>query len=134
MKWVYVAVVTAAQAVSAPVSVVPRLDTPEARVIVATLQPHMPAHAANGHATNRVIIYLDDGTMARRDGDRSETLTFRRGDVRWVPASGAYTAENLGDRPIRILEIDLKGAPSGRSTASPLDPTLVDPQHYKVAL
>ena len=120
-----------AQTASAP-AVTPRLDTAQARVIVATLQPRTPAVAQNGHATNRVLVYLDDGVMTRKEGDRSAKIEVHRGDVRWRPASGAYTAENVSDHPIRILEIDLKGAPAGPAPASALDPVVVDPQHYKV--
>jgi hypothetical protein len=115
-------------------TITPRLDTAQARVIVATLQPRTPAVAANGHATNRVLIYLDDGVMTRKVGEQSAKVEFRRGDVRWRPASGAYTAENISDHPIRILEIDLKGPPAGPAPASALDPVSVDPQHYKVEL
>jgi hypothetical protein len=121
-----------AQNPPAPAAITPKLDTPQARVIVATLQPRTPSIAANGHATNRVLIYLDTGTMTRTEGARTETIEFHRGDVRWRPASGAYTAENTSDHPIRILEIDLKGAPSGTARSSALDPTVVDAKHYKV--
>jgi hypothetical protein len=117
-----------------PVTITPRLDTPQARVIVATLQPHMPVNARTGHATDRVIIFLDDGAMTRTDGDRTATIEFHRGDVRWTPASGPYIAENTSERPIRILEIDLKGPPSGTAAVSKLDPVAVDSTHYKVAL
>jgi hypothetical protein len=123
----------AVQAQNAPADVAPRLDTPQARVIVATLQPRTPAMARNGHATDRVLIYLDDGVMTRKEGGQSTTIEFHRGDVRWRPSSGAYTAENVSDHPIRILEIDLKGPPSGPLPATTLDPAAVDPQHYKVA-
>src|SRR4026208_1139363 len=98
-----------AQNAPAPAAITPRPDTPQARVIVATLQPRTPSIARNGHATNRVLIYLDDGKMTRKEGDQSTTIEFHRGDVRWRPASGAYIAENMSDHPIRILEIDLKG-------------------------
>jgi len=117
-----------------PVTVTPRLDTPQARVIVATLEPHRPVNAANGHATNRVLIYLDDGAMTSKEGERSTPIAFHRGDVRWRPASGAYVAENTGDRPIRILEVDLKTAPAAPAPPAKLDPTIVDPAHYKVVL
>ncbi|HEY7293184.1 MAG TPA: hypothetical protein VH583_25335 [Vicinamibacterales bacterium] len=117
---------------AAPPTITPRLDTPQARVIVATLQPRTPAIAANGHATNRVLIYLDDGEMTRKEGGASATVKFRRGDVRWRPASGAYIAENVSDHPIRILEIDLKKPPTGSTHPSTLDPAAVDPEHYKV--
>jgi hypothetical protein len=121
-----------AQDPSAP-AIAPRLDTAQARVIVATFQPRTPAVAKNGHATNRVLIYLDDGAMTRTERGQSTTIEFRRGDVRWRPASGAYTAENISDHPIRILEIDLKLPPAGKAPVTLLDPTKVDPQHYKVA-
>ena len=119
---------------AAPPAITPRLDTEQARVIVATLQPRTPAVAKDGHATDRVLIYLDDGQMTRKEGGQSTTIEFHRGDVRWRPASGAYIAENISDHPIRILEIDLKGAPSGKAAATSLDPAAVDPKHYKVEL
>jgi len=107
-------------------------ETPQARVIVATLQPRTPAVAKDGHATNRVLIYLDDGVLTRTEGGQTTKLAFHRGEVRWRPSSGAYTAENISDHPVRILEIDLKGAPAGKAPDSPLDPVKVDPEHYKV--
>jgi len=125
--------VVKAQDSTAP-SVSPRLDTPQARVIVATLQPRTPANARDGHATDRVLIYLDNGVMTRTEGDQTTKIEFRRGDVRWRPASGAYVAENVSEHPIRILEIDLKGPPAGPAPVSKLDPAKVDAKHYKVEL
>lgn len=122
-----------AQNAAAPATITPRLDTEQVRVYVATLQPRTPSISRNGHATNRLIIYLDDGAMTRSDAGQSPAkIDFRRGDVRWVPSSGAYTAENVSDHPIRILEIDLKGPPSGPSAALALDPVKVDAKRYKV--
>jgi hypothetical protein len=115
-----------------------KLDTPQVRVYIATLAPHTPVPSRAGHATNRVLIYLDNGVMTRQDGadpghgENLQKIEFHRGEVRWRPASGAYVAENIGDRPIRILEIDLKGKPAGPAPVSKLDPTVVDAKHYKV--
>jgi len=125
-------VLLAAQNAPAPAVIAQRLDTPQVRVYVATLQPHTPSIARTGHATHRVLIYLDNGVMTRKEGDASETITFTRGDVRWRPSSPAYTAENTSDHPIRILEIDLKGAPAGPAPATRIDPVVVDPKHYQV--
>jgi hypothetical protein len=121
-----------AQNAPAPAAVTPRLDTPQVRVIVATLQPRTPSISRTGHATNRVLIYLDDGVMTRKEGEQTTKIEFHRGDVRWRPASGAYTSENISDRPIRILEVDLKGPPAGPAPVTKLDPTVVDSAHYKV--
>ncbi|MGD1092991.1 MAG: hypothetical protein ABSB35_13495 [Bryobacteraceae bacterium] len=110
-----------------------KFDTPQVHVYVATLAPHTPVPSRTGHATNRVLIYLDSGVMTRQDGnDKAQKIEFHRGEVRWRPASGAYVAENISDHPIRILEIDLKGKPSGPAPVSKLDPTVVDAKHYKV--
>ena len=116
----------------APAAIVNKLDTPQARVYVATLQPRTPSRSPNGHSTNRVLVYLDAGTMTRQDADGTQTIAFRRGDVRWRPASGAYVAENTSDHPIRILEVDLKGLSPAPAVTSKLDPTVVDQRHYKV--
>jgi hypothetical protein len=121
-----------AQNAPPPVVITPRLDTPQVRVIVATLQPRMPVNARTGHATNRVIIYLDAGAMTRTDGDRTDRIEFQRGDVRWVAASGPYIAEDISDHPIRILEIDLKGPPGAPGAVSTRDPVVSDSTHYKV--
>ncbi len=114
------------------VSIEQKLDTPQTRVYVATLTPHSPVVSKTGHATNRVLIYMDDGAMTMMEGGAKTTNTFKRGDVRWRAASGAYTAENTTDRPIRILEIDLKNKPSGPLPVTALDPVKVDPKHYQV--
>jgi hypothetical protein len=121
-----------AQNAPAPAAIANKLDTPQARVYVATLLPRTPAQSPNGHATDRVLVYLDDGVMTRQEGADKQMITFHRGDVRWRPASGAYVAENTSDHPIRILEIDLKGGPAGPAPVSKLDPTVVDKRHYKI--
>src|SRR5471030_2026998 len=121
-----------AQHAPAPAAIDNKLDTPQARVYVATLLPHTPSRSENGHATNRVLVYLDDGVMTRQAGTDTQTIAFHRGDVRWRPASGAYVAENTSDHPIRILEVDLKGRAVGPAPVSKLDPVKVDGKHYKV--
>jgi hypothetical protein len=121
-----------AQNAPAPAAIANKLDTPQARVYVATLQPRTPARSPNGHATNRVLVYLDEGVMTVQEGADTQTITFHRGDVRWRPAGGAYVAENTSDHAIRILEIDLKGGPAGPAPVSKLDPAVVDTRHYKI--
>ncbi len=129
---VFVLIAALLQAATPPVVITQRLDTPQVRVYVATLSPHAPVVSKNGHATHRVLIYMDDGVMTIKDGDETTRIAFKRGDVRWRPAGGPYVAENLSDHPIRILEVDLKGAPAGPLPATALDPVAVDPEHYKV--
>src|SRR5580765_6532522 len=73
-----------------PVAIDNKLDTPQVRVYVATLPRNTPVPSRTGHATNRVLIYLDTGLMTRQDGsDKAQKVDFHRGDIRWRPASGA---------------------------------------------
>ena len=116
----------------AQATITPKLDTAQTRVIVATLQPQLPVRALKGHATDRVLIYLDNGVMTMETGTDKETIEFHRGEVRWLPASGPYVAQNTSANPIRLLEVDLKGKPSGPAPATKLDPAVVDANHYKV--
>lgn len=122
-----------AQTPPSAVAIDNKLTTPQVRVFVATLPPHTPIPSPNGHATNRVLIYLDAGLMTRKEGSSAvQKMELHRADVRWRPASGAYVAENITDRPIRILEIDLMGKPTVPAPVSKLDPAVVDAQHYKI--
>jgi len=127
-----VSVVWAQQDAAAPAAIAPKLDTPQVRVSVATLQPRTPAIAANGHATDRVLVYLDNGSMTHTEGGRTTAIDFHRGDVRWRAASGPYIFENTSAHPIRILEVDLKGPPAGPAVKSVLDAVAVDPKHFTV--
>ena len=112
-----------------------KFDVEKARVYMATVQPHRPVLAPNGHARNRVFIYMDDGVMTRREGNTPATTTvFHRGDVGWIPASTGYVSENTTDRPVRILMVDLKGTASGPTPVTKFDPAVVDPRHYTVVL
>ena len=130
---VLIVAVLGAQTPPGPVTIENKLDTAQARVYVATLRPHMPVPSPNGHATNRVLIYLDNGAMTLQvGGEKVQNIDFHRGQVRWRAASGAYVARNTGDVPIRILEIDLKVQPAGPAPVTKLDPTITDAKHYKV--
>ena len=79
---------------------------------------HAVSIARNGHATNRPpCVYLDDGVMTRQEGKRTHrrsTFPPRRRPVA-SRQRRVLVAENISDRPIRILEVDLKGPPSTRS-------------------
>ncbi len=126
---------TAVKAQTPPVAIAQKLDTPQVRVYTATLQPHAPVVSKNGHATHRVLIYMDEGAMTVKEaGGDTTMIAFKRGDVRWRPAGGPYTAENTTDKTIRILEIDLKGTPPKPLPVTALDPVAVDPRHYSVDL
>jgi len=109
-----------------------RIDDPRVRVVVATEQPHKPSEM-HEHKMNRVMIYLDDGEMTYKSAaGKVERIKFKKGDVKWNPATGLHISENVGDKPFQMVEIELLNKPqSPPPTLSKMDPLALDPKHYK---
>jgi quercetin dioxygenase-like cupin family protein len=110
-----------------------KVDTPQARAVVATLQPHK-SNPAREHPMNRVLVFLDPGQLTLTNpAGKTEKIAFKAGDVRWSPAGAGNVSENTTDQPIQIAEIELKNAPPRPPMPNTkLDPTVVDSNHYKV--
>jgi quercetin dioxygenase-like cupin family protein len=109
------------------------INNDQVRVLLATEQPHRRG-AMHEHSMNRVMIYLNTGVtaLARPEG-KVDRLEYKAGDVIWSPANGLHTSEQMGDSPVRIVEVELKNKPKpGRMETSGLDPLKADPKHYKL--
>ena len=111
-----------------------KVDTPQARAVIATMQPHQ-RNPAREHPMNRVLVFLDPGQMTLTNpAGKTEKIAFKAGDVRWSPAGAGNVSENRTDHPVQIVEIELKNAPPRPPMpTTKLDPTVVDANHYKVA-
>lgn len=108
----------------------PKIDNDAVRVLYANDQPHKPG-ALHRHALNRVMIYLTAGdqTLKYQDG-HVDQQHWKAGQVAWSPAGGLHISENVGDKPLRIIEIELKKGPSKAPVRNPkLDPVKIDPSH-----
>ncbi|HZS52646.1 MAG TPA: hypothetical protein VFA54_17385 [Bryobacterales bacterium] len=112
-----------------------KIDTPKVRVLVATEQPHHPS-ALHEHTMNRVMIYLGGGQMKFTEpAGTVENMPVKKGQVLWSPAAGPHISENVGGEPFQVVEIELKGKPSGSpAPVSKIDPLHVDPKHYSLEL
>jgi quercetin dioxygenase-like cupin family protein len=109
-----------------------KIDSPQARVLVVTEQPHHPS-ALHEHPMNRVMIYLGSGQMIRRMPDgKMQTVEFKAGDVRWSPAEGPHTSEYITDHPFQLVEIELKNKPQAHIEMPAIDPLKADPKHYSL--
>ena len=118
-----------AETVSTPI------DNDQVKVLNVVVQPHEKTRL-HQHKVNRVMIYL---TAGRQDFDyqdgKKSVLKFKAGEMKWSPAGGMHIAEITSDKPVNIIEIELKKPGSGAGLpASALDPVKVDPKHYKVEL
>ena len=109
-----------------------KIDSPQARVLVVTEQPHHPS-ALHEHPMNRVMIYLGSGQMIRTTPDgKVQKIEFKAGDVRWSPAEGKHTSEYITDQPFQLVEIELKNKPQPSMTMPAIDPLKADPKHYSL--
>ncbi len=128
LAFAFLVICTACLAADSPV----KIDNDAVRIIKATELPHSktPLHR---HVFNRVMIYLDAGdiTINYEDGRKDEEH-WKAGDVAWSPAGGMHTSENVGETPIRLVEIELKKpGPAVPPVRKPeLDPLAIDPAHY----
>ena len=107
-----------------------KIDSPQARVLIVTEEPHHPS-PMHEHTMNRVMVYLGAGRMRfTSPSGKAQTLDIKAGEVRWSPAEGPHISENISDHPFQVVEIELKNKPQAATTASELDPVAVDPKHY----
>jgi uncharacterized RmlC-like cupin family protein len=112
----------------------PMLENDSVLVHMAVDQPHNKGKAHH-HDLDRVMIYLDDG---RQDiawvGGKTDHQVLKPGLVLWSPAGGDHVSENVGDKVLRIIEVELKPRPASTKpyVISPLDPVKVDPKRYSV--
>lgn len=111
----------------------PAIDNDQVRVLVVTDQPRHKS-ALHEHKVNRVMIYLDPGTdrITYADG-HVEDLNFHAGEIRWSPAAGKHTSENIGDRSFRIIEVELKNT-GGPFQPPKLDPLRLWPKFFRVPI
>ena len=108
-----------------------KVDNADVRILSVVDLPHHKG-AMHQHDFNRVMIYLDGGdiTLTTEDGHLDEQH-WQAGQVAWSPKTGRHTSENVGDAPMRIVEVELKNpAPEAAPVRKPeLDPLRLDPQH-----
>jgi len=109
------------------------IDNDQVKVLSVTVEPHQktPLHE---HVVNRVMIYLQAGrqNIHYQDG-KKVLLGWKAGEVKWSPASGMHVAQITSDKPVTIVEVELKKpGSSAKAGTSTLDPVEVDPKHYQV--
>ncbi|HWZ33361.1 MAG TPA: cupin domain-containing protein [Bryobacteraceae bacterium] len=108
-----------------------KIDNASVRVLSVTYQPHDKS-ILHSHAGNRVVILLDAGRLVTTyEGGRKEDQTWEAGEARWTPVGGKHVAENMGSKPVRIVEVEVKrpGPAQPARRAPALDPVVIDPSH-----
>jgi mannose-6-phosphate isomerase-like protein (cupin superfamily) len=107
-----------------------KIDNDSVRVLNVVDQPHTPS-ALHRHELNRVMVYLTSGDLKVRYQDgHVDDQHWKTGQVAWSPAGGLHISENVGAKPLHIIEVELKKGPSKAPARNPkLDPVAIDPSH-----
>lgn len=107
-----------------------KIDNEAVRVLNVTDLPHNPS-ALHRHELNRVMIYLTSGDLNVRYQDgKVDEQHWSQGQVAWSPAGRMHVSENVGEKPLHIIEVELKKAPSKAPVRdAKLDPLKIDPKH-----
>lgn len=108
------------------------INNEDVRVLDVVVQPHEKTKM-HEHKVNRVMIYRNAGAQNFEYGDgRHSVLKFRENEVKWSPKEGMHLAEVATEKPVNIVEIELKKPGAGKKITTALDPLKVDPKHYKL--
>jgi quercetin dioxygenase-like cupin family protein len=107
------------------------IDNEFVRVVIAENTPGQKSRL-HKHDQNRVMVHMSPGTMRLAfDNGPVNDVKFETGTVRWDPAGGMHTSENVGGTTYKIVEVELRKP--GAAVAWPkLDPRKVAPRIYKL--
>jgi len=79
-----------------------------------------------------VAVYLtDQNAKFNLPGGKSEERSGQAGGAIWTPAE-THLPENIGDKPLGVILVELKARPAAAKSAAAEDPLKTDPQVYKV--
>lgn len=107
-----------------------KIENDSVRVLNVVDEPHHPS-ALHQHERNRVMIYLTSGDLnvSYQDG-KIDKQHWKAGQVAWSPAGGMHISEDIGTKPLHIIEVELKKPPShAPARKRELDPVAIDPKH-----
>lgn len=107
------------------------VDNEYVRVIRAVDEPHKK-HPLHNHDLNRVMVYLTAGDLdVTHEGGKVEHQHWKAEQVAWSAGSKTrHTSENVGDKPLVIIELEMKNKPKPGFQRDPkMDPVLTDAKH-----
>lgn len=108
------------------------INNADVRVLDVIVQPHEKT-SMHEHKANRVMIYRNAGSQNfEYENGKHSVLTFGDNEVKWSPIGGKHIAEVATEKPVNIVEIELKKPGAGKTVTTALDPLKVDKKHYQL--
>ncbi|HVW85735.1 MAG TPA: hypothetical protein VHB50_13695 [Bryobacteraceae bacterium] len=108
------------------------VNNDDVRVLDVVLQPHEKTKM-HEHKVNRVMIYRNAGSQNfEYENGKHAVLNFKENEVKWSPMGGKHIAEVATEKPLNLIEIELKKPGAGRKVTTDLDPLKIDRKHYRL--
>jgi quercetin dioxygenase-like cupin family protein len=85
------------------------------------------------HPAGVVVYFADSKVKFGLPGGKSQEQSGKAGEAAWAPA-GTHLPENLGDKPLEAILVELKAKPPAAKSSAAEDPLKTDPQVYKAEL
>ena len=79
------------------------------------------------------VALTDDHTKSTSPEGKVTETSAKAGEATWTDAQ-KHTSENLSDKAVEEIQVEIKGKPGAKAAAMALDPVKVDPKHFKVVL
>ena len=108
-----------------------KIDNQAVRITEIAYAPHVN-QPATVDEINRLVISLDTGDMELISANgRKRNQHWEIGQAVWLPSGESNSIENLGAKPVRAIEIELKNPPPFDPVKRDpkLDPIAIDPKH-----
>jgi quercetin dioxygenase-like cupin family protein len=95
-----------------------------------------PQEKTSPHAHPDVVgVLLTDAQVAVTTTDgATQQVNRRAGDVLYQPGMPAHSEQNMSDRPLEVVVVELKPGSGGGSAPVSLDPVALDPEHHPVLI
>ena len=107
-----------------------KFDNDAVRILKVVDEPHNKS-TLHKHDLNRVMIYLTAGDLDVTAENGAVTHQHWKAEqVAFSPAGGLHTSENVGSKPLVIVEVELKRmSPPAPKRDAKLDPVAIDAKH-----
>lgn len=102
---------------AAPEGKTVKLDNAHVRVIEGVVAPHQK-EAVHTHPANLAYVMTTGKIRVSYVGGETVDVDAKAGDVLWSDPEGPHTLENLSDKPLRYLAVELKELPYQKAAMS----------------
>jgi len=109
------------------------VDNAKVRVVQVLIEPGETTEIDNPDR-ERVVVWLRAGSADKiLPEGKSASISWKQNEAQWETANSSYPMQLKGPVPVAAIVVELKGkGDTQRAPASPQNPWIVDPKHYKI--